>query len=433
MNEMEEDKALGQTLRRAMPDDLPTDVELRMREQFDAYCARADAASRSRQAARRNRITHWIGSLTMRQRITALVGIAAALALGFVLASAGLLSERVSAMEKMAQEIRKAKSYKCVQIVRITDERPEPGEPAVSEGRHTVYWRAPGSARTESVHSISSWKGPGPEDVEIYLADKRGLTVNHRRREFVWLEPLTHGVYGSTFDNLEALGRFSGKADRDLGVKEINGKPAHGFQLAMRKMDAEFTRPGVAEIWLDPQSNLPVVVRFDGMKGLGYSSTNTITDIQWNIDLAAKLFDTTPPPGYRDATRKPLTVEQQVDQVTAALQAYVEASGGRYPADKHLGMDTVEDLYRMLGFARWPTGDSPAAQKARQGSLAFDGLVHIQATNPDFAYHGKIVGPKDARRVLVRWKLDDGRFAVVFGDLRAETVTAERLRELEAK
>jgi hypothetical protein len=33
--------------------------------------------------------------------------------------------------------------------------------------------------------------------------------------------------------------------------------------------------------------------------------------------------------------------------------------------------------------------------------------------------------------MLLRWKLDDGRYQVIFGDLRAETVTAQRLHELE--
>jgi hypothetical protein len=48
------------------------------------------------------------------------------------------------------------------------------------------------------------------------------------------------------------------------------------------------------------------------------------------------------------------------------------------------------------------------------------------------AYYGKTVGPQDKDKVLLRWKLDDGRYEVIFGDLRAEAVTAERLRALEA-
>ena len=53
--------------------------------------------------------------------------------------------------------------------------------------------------------------------------------------------------------------------------------------------------------------------------------------------------------------------------------------------------------------------------------------------NPDAAYHGKTVGPSDKNKVLLRWKLDDGRYEIIFGDLSAETVTADRLRALEGK
>jgi hypothetical protein len=60
-------------------------------------------------------------------------------------------------------------------------------------------------------------------------------------------------------------------------------------------------------------------------------------------------------------------------------------------------------------------------------------MERIRTYNPDAAYYGKTVGPSDKDKVLFRWKLDDGRYQVIFGDLRAETVTAERLHELEGK
>jgi hypothetical protein len=63
-----------------------------------------------------------------------------------------------------------------------------------------------------------------------------------------------------------------------------------------------------------------------------------------------------------------------------------------------------------------------------QGSQQVD---VIQAYNPNAAYYGKIVSPND--KVLLRWKLDDGCYDVIFDDLRSETVTAEKLRALEGK
>jgi hypothetical protein len=48
------------------------------------------------------------------------------------------------------------------------------------------------------------------------------------------------------------------------------------------------------------------------------------------------------------------------------------------------------------------------------------------------AYYGDVVGPADADKVLLRWKISDNEYRVIFSDLQAETVTAEKLAELEA-
>jgi hypothetical protein len=58
-------------------------------------------------------------------------------------------------------------------------------------------------------------------------------------------------------------------------------------------------------------------------------------------------------------------------------------------------------------------------------------LNGIQRDNADAAYYGLTVGPKDSGKVLLRWKLDDGKYQVLYGDLRDEAVTAEKLKELE--
>jgi hypothetical protein len=49
----------------------------------------------------------------------------------------------------------------------------------------------------------------------------------------------------------------------------------------------------------------------------------------------------------------------------------------------------------------------------------------------DPAYYGQTVGPDDTNKVLLRWKLDDGQYRVIFGDLHADTVTADVIKELE--
>ncbi|MHC4643233.1 MAG: hypothetical protein ACYS32_16435, partial [Planctomycetota bacterium] len=46
-------------------------------------------------------------------------------------------------------------------------------------------------------------------------------------------------------------------------------------------------------------------------------------------------------------------------------------------------------------------------------------------------YYGQTVGPNDVEAILMRWKISDNQYRVIFGDLTTETVSAERLTELE--
>jgi len=39
--------------------------------------------------------------------------------------------------------------------------------------------------------------------------------------------------------------------------------------------------------------------------------------------------------------------------------------------------------------------------------------------------------PKDTDKVLMRWKVSGNEYRVIFGDLHAQTVTAEALTDLE--
>jgi hypothetical protein len=55
----------------------------------------------------------------------------------------------------------------------------------------------------------------------------------------------------------------------------------------------------------------------------------------------------------------------------------------------------------------------------------------LQGDKKDPAYYGKTVTPKDTDKVLMRWKVSDNEYRVIYGDLHAETVTPEKLAELE--
>ena len=63
-------------------------------------------------------------------------------------------------------------------------------------------------------------------------------------------------------------------------------------------------------------------------------------------------------------------------------------------------------------------------------SKFYEYLVH---QGRDIAYYGNSIDPEDSNAVLMQWKLPDGRYKVIFGDLREKEVSAEELIELQTR
>ena len=96
------------------------------------------------------------------------------------------------------------------------------------------------------------------------------------------------------------LGRHSGKADRDLGDKKINGVNARGFEIAMDKLDSNVPN-GTMSVWVSKESHLPVQINYR-ISMASQTIKVTMHGFVWNVELDGKLFDTMPPDGYEDVT-----------------------------------------------------------------------------------------------------------------------------------
>ena len=125
------------------------------------------------------------------------------------------------------------------------------------------------------------------------------------------------------------------------------------------------------------------------------------------------------------------------------LKLFAELTG-RYPEELNL-MTLISQMGKVYN------SDTPAAKRLREESKGLEGeertrkmldtMMPIQAMGSfymllaqdkkDPAYYGEIVTPEDADQVLMRWKVSDNEYRVIFGGLHVETVTAGVLAELE--
>ncbi len=381
-----------------------------------------------------NFFSHFAGGLTMRQRIAAFGGLGVALVAVLFWAWGGIDTRPLSAMEQMAENVRKVKSMRC-SITSSQPAWPERGKsPAKSICKETQYWLAPGSTRIE-VMALENGNGRRQEPKLTFInpADKPGIVIKKRNKTF-----RRYGHFQKTssslFDKPDDFARLSRGADRQLGTQEIDGKRVYGFEVDFNRIEPHNPLSGPVQVWLDSQSKLPVLVRGE-VKYRDLPISFEMGGFEWNVDLDAKLFEPTPPKDYGDDTPKPPASEAEVRQIADALQIYATASAGYYPREDGVAGDsTGYDLCKMLSVVNYPRGETQGnAGKAAKAMRGFNQIDNIQEYNPDAAYYGKTVGPKDKHKVLLRWKLDDGRYEVIFGDLRSEAVTAERLHKLEGK
>ncbi len=372
---------------------------------------------------RRETLIPKMGGLTMAQR-TAIGGVALAAMVAGVLLWVGSPSPRASAMERMAENVRRAKSYEVTMDMELT--HPQLKNKSAN-GRMKFFWQTPGSYRIEETGGPDSWV----DSRRIYPAGKQGLSIDHLRKEYR-IEPARRGKQ-LPLTMVDGFGRFEGQADRELGKREIEGKQARGFEIAIKKVDPD-ALDGTMEIWIDEQSELPVLVRM--MPKMQVWTTMVMHNFKWNVEFDPKLFDTTPPEGYTDTTVKMLSFKDRVFVFREGLATFAELSGGHYPRVKIIYGDVTLDEMKRLAKIDTPATDEQIRTdeyvKIQKAVRSFAMLNELYQENADVAYYGQTVEAKDKDKVLLRWQLDDGRYQVMYGDLRSETVSPERLRELEA-
>lgn len=368
-------------------------------------------------------IPHWIGGTPMRRRIA--FGGAGLVAAAAMLLAAFRLIGPTTSLAQVAARVQQVKTYSC-QATMIA-----PGAPYEKAIMRT-YWKAPGSIRMERFHDDRLVQ------TTIHPAGRPGIEIRPVRKTYVLVPPRNFrpGRW-SPGHWITGLANYAGKPDRDLGIREIDGRRAHGFEVAASKLERDVFIPGeaVMRIWADVDSRLPVLFEVEIREG-GPQGTVRFDQFQWDVPLSDDLFQVSVPENYTDRTPPAKTDQEKEEHLVQALRGYADIAG-HYPKVKILSGDLIDDMRAKVGIPRDPAQLTPEHIKSKayvdllKSTWGWNIGHEILRDDPDAAYHGKTVGPKDKDKVLFRWKLDDGRYRVLYGDLRFDTVTAEQLRKLE--
>jgi hypothetical protein len=229
----------------------------------------------------------------------------------------------------------------------------------------------------------------------------------------------------------EMVEYFKQDGYEEIGSRTIDGVAASGIEVRNPEGLKGLVDEMTLRVWVDERTSWPVKFEMEGSASQGSFRVSQILDrFQWNPALTEEDFEYDIPRDYKliGDIEAPKADE---DSAIEGLRNYIDINDGRYPSSLTYTTAIAEATDRI-------------SLRRRNGSFKkdeFEDLMKIQHTcaffaelekeDRDPAWYGEDVGPRDYDRVLLRWRLDDGRYRVVYGDLRSETVNTERLEELE--
>jgi hypothetical protein len=235
---------------------------------------------------------------------------------------------------------------------------------------------------------------------------------------------------------IHALMKLKGEASRELGRKNLDGVEALGYEISGQLLGLGQGEGVRSELWIDSQTYLPVryvaEMAMPEVPGTGFKGGTcqmVYDQFEWDTPVDPKLFAPDIPADYTrvDATM-PTPDEGALIQ---GLSNYAELTG-KYPTALSASTMVTEfssALGARIASAMFQGKKAPDQKELMQKSLeigagiAFYQKLAAEGHSPE--YYGKTVKPGQADAVLVRWKLPDGQWRVIYGDLRTVTMPAD--------
>jgi hypothetical protein len=263
--------------------------------------------------------------------------------------------------------------------------------------------------------------------------EKKMYALIHRDRAYVKSELTDEQVMEIARQSIatELVKSFREHEHRKLGRRRIEGVMAEGIEITDTSDWKSMFDEAEWRLWVDVKTQWPVRIELEGTAAEGsVRKTIVLKDFHWNATLTADDFAFEIPKDYKlIANLEPIVADEE--HAVAGLRAYAKLVGGRYPSSLSLST-AIAEAERYV-----EKHDSYDERAGRDVGLLFEirstcnFYAELSRSGSDPAYYGDDVVGSDFDRVLLRWRLDDGRYRVIYGDLRAETVDSSRLEKLE--
>jgi len=322
--------------------------------------------------------------------------------------------------------------------ISITRTKPSQSSPPTTSTGTELIWRDHGIKMT--TETIDPNKGTTRREVYVLLQKRTVLMIEPQKksyRRYKLNDTMLESLREQANDPRSMIERMLNCEYSSLGQSEMDGIDVEGFQTTdpAYSMRGTFGQADV-KVWVDVKTRLPVRSEILTVEEVdGEVRTHRVLDnFQWNVPVDAAEFEPNIPEDYTTRSRD-ITVPAFTEETAIKGFTVLADLAGEYP-DNLGGKTFFKELEALLA----PMRDRKRNEKytkLEDITMPIGGLVSFYQTlvqgKKDPAYYGEFVTPKDADLVLMRWKISDNEYRVIFGDRHAETVTTEVLKELEKK
>jgi hypothetical protein len=221
-----------------------------------------------------------------------------------------------------------------------------------------------------------------------------------------------------------------------IGRMTIDGIEVEGIEVDNEQFGASLFEKGKGRLWVAVDTDLPVLIELEGTSAGGSVQISlTIDSFDWDPGLQAEDFQPNIPSDY--TLMAEVDLSGSVEAIVKGLRGFAEITEGKYPTNLDM-MTTAKEIKEAFITLRQKQGKSleekPTQEEMEkmlsiQGACLFYGKLVKE--NKDAAYYGGTVTPQDVEKVLMRWKISDQKYRVIFGDLSTLDINYEELAELE--
>jgi len=285
----------------------------------------------------------------------------------------------------------------------------------------------------------------GKEVVEtrsyVIFDDNAMVTVLPKQKKYIKMKltgELLEEMKKENGDPRSTLRRMMKFDYTELGYDTIDGIRVEGIEVTDPAMLHGMVDTLVARLWCDVKTDLPVLMTIKGSADNGKVVWDmTLRDYDWNVEIEPGLLEPDIPDDYE------MVAEAEIgggakdgEDLIESLRFFSQMADGRYPSSL-TGMTAITEFVQIVRSKpadQQPSDEEVKAVMGKIVNLQMIGMVYgklVQDGN-DPAYYGDKVTTEFPHAVLLRWKLRDNVYRVVFGDLSIKDMNQEKLAELEA-